>query len=76
MNLWLYLDGEKSPIRGFSDANGNIIDGMPVRTEFGETFNYENKIDLSKVLEVKIRTGWDGFYDGDFYGEINIRTLK
>lgn len=74
MALWLYLDGIEKPIRGFSDANCDIIEAECVQIEKGQTVDYNKKIDLSKLREVKIRSGWDEFTDS--YGEIKLKIVK
>lgn len=75
MALWLYLEGGIDPVRGWADANGNVVDRESKQVEEGiETIDHEKKIDLSKLREVKIRNGWDGFSDKKYYGNIAIKT--
>jgi len=79
MAVWLFLHGQEAPERGWSDANGNLIDAeaKQINEEDGsENIDYSKKIDLSKVREVKIRNGWNGFSDEKHYGKIEIKTLK
>lgn len=74
MALWIYLEGQAEPVRGWSDANGNVMEKESKQIEEGiETIDYEKKIDLEKLLKVKIRNGWNGFSES--YGEIKIKTL-
>ena len=76
MAVWLFLEGNSEPMRGRSDANGNLIDAEAGQLGNGEGIDYERAIDLSKVREVKIRSGWNGFLDVKHYGEIKIEEKE
>ncbi len=81
MRVWIYLNGAKTPTRGFADANCDVFIGDFIRIFDGKRDRGEGVSPVGKIQYVeyhpkhvvKIRSGWNDFSDEKHYGKIEVK---